>query len=156
MFSRVETRFFQFCSFLNMWNNLRRILESLVPNGRLSTHLDSIFTKETVSSLPNTHAARIYMRVERSNLYLKTLLWVILTISKTVQDWVHFLISIPAIIIPATLTWVETFLNYYFFLINAGIPLCHFADSEPFHLNSRDSNKCPENAQPVTTLWWLF
>ena len=126
----------------------------------MSTHVDSIFTKETASTLPNTHAARIFMRVEISNWYLKTLLGFILTISKIVQDWVHFLISIPAIIIAATLTWVEASLNYYYFLINAGIPLCHYAHAEvykwPFHLNSQDSKGCPENAEPVSTLWWLF
>ena len=44
------------------------------------------------------------------------------------------------------------FLELLFFLINADIPLCHYADSEPFHLSSRDSNRCPENAQQVSTL----
>ena len=43
-----------------------------------------------------------------------------------------------------------------FFLINAGIPLCHYADAEPFHLNSQDSNRYPENAEPVSTLWCLL
>ena len=42
------------------------------------------------------------------------------------------------------------------FLIIAGIPQCHYADAEvykePFHLNSQDSNRCPENAEPVSTL----
>ena len=32
--------------------------------GRLSTHLDSIFTKKPVSTLPNALAGRIFMIVE--------------------------------------------------------------------------------------------
>ena len=35
--------------------------------GRLSTHLDSTFTKNPVSTLPNTLAARIFMKVEIGN-----------------------------------------------------------------------------------------
>ena len=71
-------------------------------NGRLSTHLDSVFTKKIVSTLPNTHTARIFMRVEISNWYLKMQLGFILTVIRNVQDWVHFLISIPVMIIDAT------------------------------------------------------
>ena len=71
-------------------------------NGRLSTHLDSVFTKKIVSTLLNTHTARIFMRVEISNWYLKMQLGFILTVIRNVQDWVHFLISIPVMIIDAT------------------------------------------------------
>ena len=50
-------------------------------------------------------------------------------------------------------------------LIDAGMPLCHYVDTEvykwPFHLNSKDfcvpwANRCPENAEPFSTLSWLF
>ena len=114
MFSRLETRFFQFCSFLNMWNNLRVFYNHLVFNGRLSTHLDSVFTKKTVSTLPNTDTTRIFMRAEISNWYLKTQLGFILTVSKNVQDWIHFLLSIRVMIVHATPDWVETSLNHYY------------------------------------------
>ena len=63
----VETRFFQFCDFLNMLNNLKVFYNHLVLTGRLSTHLHSCFTKNAVSALPNTLAARIFMRVELGN-----------------------------------------------------------------------------------------
>ena len=89
-------------------------------NGRLSTHLDSVFTKRTVSTLPNTHTARIFMRVEISNWYLKTQLWFILTVSKNMQDWIHFLLSIPVMIIYATPDWVKTSFNHYSETLNSG------------------------------------
>ena len=40
---------------------------NLVLTGRLSTPLDSVFTRNSVSSLPNTLAARIFVRVEIGN-----------------------------------------------------------------------------------------
>ena len=94
----------------------------LVLYGKFSIHLDSIFPKITDSILPNTHAGGIFMRVEINNWYLKTHLGFILTISKNVQAWVHFLISILVIIIGATLTWVETSLNHYYFINQCRYP----------------------------------
>ena len=55
MFTRVETIFYT----------------HLVLTGRLSTHLDSLFTKNPVFALPNTLAARIFIRVENRQLTLK-------------------------------------------------------------------------------------
>ena len=98
-------------------------------NGRLSTHLDSIFTKKTVYTLLNIHAARIFMKVQISNWYLEMQLGFILTGSKNVQDWIHFLINIPVIIIGATLNWVETSLSHYFFnqCWYSAVSLCWYA-----------------------------
>ena len=66
--------------------------------------------------------------------------------------------SIPAIITVATLKTVETdFLELFFFLIDAGLPLCHYADCGIwkllFHPHSQYfcaplANRCPENAEP--------
>ena len=50
-----------------MWNNLDVFYNHLVLTGRLLTHLDSIFTEKPVSTLPNTFAGRIFMRVEIDN-----------------------------------------------------------------------------------------
>ena len=52
-----------------MWNNLDVFYSHLVLTGRLSTHLSSIFTKNPVSTLSNTLAARILMWVAIGNLH---------------------------------------------------------------------------------------
>ena len=80
---------------------------------------------------------------------------------KNEQDQFHSLMSIPAIITAATLTRVETdFLELVIF-INAGVPLCHYADTGVykwlFYLYTQDfgvlsANRCLENAEPVFTL----
>ena len=87
---------------------------------------------KTVSTLLNIHTARIFMKLHISNWYLKTQLGFILTVSKNVQDWIHFLINIPVIIIgePSTewkLPWV-----IIIFLINAGILQYHYADAKVY------------------------
>ena len=163
----METRFFQFCRFLNLWNNLDVFYNHLVLTGRLSTHLDSIFTKNPVSTLPNTFAARVFMRVEIGNWHYKTQLGFIVTISKNVQDRVHSLISIPAIITAATLKWVEIdFLELKIFLIDATMPLCHDVDAGvykwPFHFNSQSflsqwlSWKCWAGFHPLRIILTAF
>ena len=123
--------------------------------GRLSTHLDSIFTKKPVSTLPNTLAGRIFMRVEIGNWYQKTQTGFILTISKDMQDRIPYNHSNNNYCSPHMsgnrLPWI-------IFLIDAGMPLCHYADAGvykwPFHLNSQDycvpwTNRCPENVEPL-------
>ena len=77
------------------------------------------------------------------------------------EGLISLLMSLSAIITAAALTRVETdFLELAVF-IDAGMPLCHYADTEvyrwSFHPNSQDlcvslANRCPENAESVSTL----
>ena len=46
---------------------LDEFYNNLVLAGRFSTHMDLFFTKNPVSTLPNTLVARIFMRVEMGN-----------------------------------------------------------------------------------------
>ena len=112
MFTRGKPGFFQFCSFLNMVNHLDMLCSywffSTHIYRRLSTYLDSAFTKKLVSALSNAVAARIFLRVEIGNLHQKTQLGFILTIIKNVQDRFHSLQSIAAISTAATLTRKKT------------------------------------------------
>ena len=151
-----------------MWNNLNVFYNHLVLTGRLPTHCNSVFTKNSVSTLPNTLAARIFMRAEIDNWYYKTQLGFILTISKNVQDRVHFLINILAIITALTLTWVEIdFLELliFFYLM----PVCHCVTMSMLEFTNDLStsilqnscvpwtNRCLEIVEPVSTLLlWLF
>ena len=50
-----------------MRNNLNVFYNHLVLTGKLSTHFDSIFTKNPVSTFPNTLEVRIFMSVEIDN-----------------------------------------------------------------------------------------
>ena len=127
----------------------------------MSTLVDSIFTKGTASIVRNTHAARIFLRLEISNWYLKMLLGFILTISK--QNCARlgsFPYKHPSKNYCCNPHMSGSFLELLFFLINVGIPLCHYAHAEvykwPFHLNSQDSKGCSENGESVSTHWWIF
>ena len=69
--------------------------------------------------------------------------------------------NILAIISGAALTRVEIEFLEFFFIIDGGMRLCHYAHAgvykRPFHLSSQDlssliSNRCPESAKPGSTL----
>ena len=133
--------FFQFCSFLNIRNNLNVFYNHLVLTGRLSTHFDSIFTKNPVFTLPNTLAVGIFMRVEIGNWHLK----------KEARVYSDHKLKCAG---PGSLRYKNPSNNYcsnpymsgnrlpwiIIFLIDVGMPLCHDVDAGvyewPFHLNS--------------------
>ena len=135
MFTRVETRAFLFCSFLNMWNNLNLFSNHLVLTGRLSTHFDSIFTKKIGFYSPEYSCSYGIHESGNGQSTLENVARVYsdYSLRKNVQDRVYFFISTLAIINVSTLTWMKIdflhfffFLrrNYYFWCLYATISLC--------------------------------
>ena len=165
MFRRVETRFFSVLQLFKYVKSFGRILQSIRANWfvsthiyrRFSTHLNLIFTKKPASTLPNTPAARIFVRVSGNRrLTLENAAWVFPDNSQKCAG-------------PISLPCEHPNNNYCCNPlksrsrppIDAGMPLCHYDDTGvykwSFYLNSQDfcvslANRCHENAEPVYIL----